>query len=70
MILKQTKVVYSPDNNPANESLVDMVLNVEHISVVLPGKSAGTLTIILQNKLRYTIQDSIENLLGGGKKKK
>ena len=68
-LLKQTKIVYTPDNSAPsdNDVLVDAVLNLDHISAILPGKKPGMLTIVMENKLRYTIQDDLEALFKKGK---
>ena len=70
-LLKKTKIVYTPENaNPTdNDVLVDAVLNLEHISCILPGKKPGMLTVVMDNKLRYTIQDDLESLFKKEKNK-
>lgn len=70
-LLKKTKIVYTPDNSTPTDKdiLVDAVLNLDHISAILPGKKPGMLTVVMENKLRYTIQDDLDSLFEKEKNK-
>lgn len=63
---RQTKVVYEAENagTDTEEVLVDMLLNLEHVAAILPGKRPGTLTVVMENRIRYTIKDNIKGILG------
>lgn len=60
-----------PENSTPTdkEILVDAVINVEHISAVLPGKKPGMLTVVMDNKIRYTLKDDLESLFEKEKKR-
>lgn len=70
-MLKKTKVVYNSEDTPSEtqEILVDAVFNLDHICAVLPGKRPGYLTVIMNNKMRYTLKDTVESLFEREKKK-
>jgi hypothetical protein len=69
-MMKKTKLVYSSDSDKTKkEILVDVVLNLNSVDTVLPGRKPGYLTIVMSNKLRYTIQDDIESILSSEREK-
>jgi hypothetical protein len=71
-LLKKTKIVYMPDGGAPTdkEILVDAVINIDHISTILPGKKPGLLTIVMSNKIRYTVKEDLESLFKKEKEKR
>ena len=68
--MKKTKLVYSSDSDESGkEILVDVVINLDSVDTVIPGRKPGYLVIVMSNKLRYTIQDDIESILRSERKK-
>lgn len=68
--LKKTKVVYESqsDGGPKDqkEILVDMIINLDQISTVLPGKRPGLVTLVMANQVRYTCKDDVQSFIDKG----
>lgn len=66
MNFRQTKIVYNSEAD-SEEILVDVIINLDEVQIIFPGKTQGTITIIMNNKTKYIVKDDITKFINGKK---
>lgn len=60
---KKTKIIYTEKDSEGKEILVDAVINMENVTAIFPGIKPGQLVLLCGEKTKYTVKDSLDNLL-------